>query len=809
MGTPTVRSRKRSSMRVAVLNDIGQPVYHVGDEAMAHAAVAQLRERGVEDVLLLTRDEGHTRARFGEGVATARALEFPWAPEDRERYLREIKAVVAGDAGALPADDQVHALIEALRTVDALLVAGGGNLNSAYGWLLYERAAVVHVASALGKPVVVSGQTLGPELSEADAATLRELLDAAALVGLRESRSMDLARRLSPGHPALHGGYDDATFLADGAASPVGDAVVPTEGTGHPAGDGAGRAEGASRPEAEVRERPRIVATFAPGNGPFEQEEAAPVYAALLDALVHRTGGTVTFLPHMAEPGRHDGDEAFHARVAALMVAGAELREIDTALRTAELTAAADYVVTSRYHPAVFGLTGGATVLPVAVDTYSETRIQGALDNWGLAEQAVPLAALLMPGDAAWDTRAAVQQWATDAVERREAVRSALAEAGPRVRAGFAQWWDAVVAALGGHRPAGLPEAVHADPRGVAPAFPAALRRRYTAPPVPPERPTVAVVMRTKDRPVLLRRALDDVLAQTFADWRLVVVNDGGAPGPVDELLVRREDAFAGRVTVLHHRRSVGMEAATNRGLRAAESEFVAVHDDDDQWHPTFLQRTVAHLEDPRTTDDGVMVRTEIVYEQVEGDVVREQGRELFWADLHEITLTDLLKINRGVPISFLYRRAVHQVLGDYDESLPVVGDWEFHLRFLQTFTVGFLDGRPLAFWNQRPGQEGPLGNSVTDLTDAHRRYDLLVRERHLKQWTAENGIGLPLYLTKALEREAQDLHHRLDRSEDLARELIELVRRQNERIAVLENVVADNSFFGYVKRTWRRLLGR
>ncbi|GGG47797.1 hypothetical protein GCM10011374_07760 [Kocuria dechangensis] len=779
-------------MRVAVLNDIGQPVYHVGDEAMAHAAVAQLRQRGVEDVLLLTRDEAHTRARFGEGVSTARAPEFPWAPEDRERYLREIKAVVAGDAGALPEDDQAHALIETLRTVDALLVAGGGNLNSAYGWLLHERAAVVHIASALGKPVVVSGQTLGPELSEADAATLRDLLDAAALVGLRESRSLALARRLSPGHPALHGCYDDATFLADdagGAAPAAGDA-------GRPAGDGSGGG-------------PRIVATFAPGNGPFGPEEAAPVHAALLDALVHRTGGTVTFLPHMAEPGRHDGDEAFHARVAALMVAEAELREIDDARRTAELTAAADYVVTSRYHPAVFGLAGGATVLPVAVDTYSETRIQGVLDNWGLAEQAVPLAALLTPGDAAWDTRAAVQQWATEAVERHEAVRSALAEAAPHVRAGFAQWWDAVVAALGGDRPAGLPEAVHADPRGVAPEFPAALRRRYTAPRVPAERRTVAVVMRTKDRPVLLRRALDDVLAQTFADWRLVVVNDGGAPGPVDELVARREDALAGRVTVLHHRRSVGMEAATNRGLRAAESEFVAVHDDDDQWHPTFLQRTVAHLEDPRTTDDGVMVRTEIVYERVEGDVVREEGRELFWADLHEITLTDLLKINRAVPISFLYRRAVHGVLGDYDESLPVVGDWEFHLRFLQTFTVGFLDGRPLAFWNQRPGQAGPLGNSVTDLTDAHRRYDLLVRERHLKQWTAENGIGLPLYLTKALEREAQDLHHRLDRSEELARELVDLVRLQNERIAVLENVVADNSFFGYLKRTWRRLLGR
>ncbi|WP_053005232.1 polysaccharide pyruvyl transferase family protein [Kocuria sp. SM24M-10] len=802
-------------MRVAVLNDIGQPSYHVGDEAMAHAAVAELQVRGVTDVLLLTRDEEHTRHFFGAGIATARTLEFPWQPAERRRHLQRVLAVIAGNTAALPPEDPVHALLEQLRDVDALLVAGGGNLNSTYGWLLYERAAIVRIASALGKRVVVSGQTLGPVLSDADTPVLKELLEASALVGLRESRSLALARRLCPDHPALHGGYDDATFIAEGPVGrPSGDDAEAGARSSvqidAPGPDGGPRKILAVEAEgSEKSGRPRIVATFAPGSGPFEPEEAAAAYAALLDALVRRTGATVSFLPHMAHPGQGDGDEAFHAQVAGLMTSGAELQTIDSARRTAELTASADYVVTSRYHPVVFGLTGGATVLPVAVDTYADVRMQGALDNWGFAEQAVPLAALLTPGDNAWDTHAAVQQWAAEAVERREAVHLALTETVPHVRSQYGQWWDAVVDVLGGGRPNNLPTAVSAPPRGVGAQLPAALRHRYTTPQVPSERPAVAIVMRTKDRSVLLRRALDDVLLQTFTDWRLVVVNDGGAPGPVDELIARRADAFAGRATVLHHRRSVGMEAATNRGLRALDSEFVVVHDDDDQWHPTFLQRTVAHLEDPRTTDDGVMVRTVIVYEEVEGDSVIERGREILEPDLRSITLVDLMKANRGVPISFLYRRAVHGVLGDYDESLPVVGDWEFHLRFVQTFTIGFLDGRPLAIWNQRPGQTGPLRNSVFDPSHAHHTYDLQVRERHFQQWVDENGIGLPLYLTKAVEREAVSLHHRMDRSEELARELLDLVRHQNERIAVLENVVADNSFFGYLKRKWRRLVRR
>lgn len=41
--------------------------------------------------------------------------------------------------------------------------------------------------------------------------------------------------------------------------------------------------------------------------------------------------------------------------------------------------------------------------------------------------------------------------------------------------------------------------------------------------------PRVSVIMRTKDRDVLLRRALSDVARQTFTDWGLVIVNDGGA----------------------------------------------------------------------------------------------------------------------------------------------------------------------------------------------------------------------------------------------------------------------------------------
>ncbi|WOH17837.1 glycosyltransferase family 2 protein [Paenarthrobacter sp. GOM3] len=268
----------------------------------------------------------------------------------------------------------------------------------------------------------------------------------------------------------------------------------------------------------------------------------------------------------------------------------------------------------------------------------------------------------------------------------------------------------------------------------------------------------VTIVTRTKNRPTFLARALDDIFGQTFQDFELVIVNDGGDPADVDRLTSQRSEAEQARITTLHHAESVGMEAASNAGLKAGTGEFVVIHDDDDFWSPDFLARTVAYLDDPaHAAESGVMVRTEIVIEELVEGRIEPIRREIFWADMRQITLADMLKINRAVPISFLYRRSLHDAVGYYNENLPVVGDWEFHLRVLSHSRVGFLDGEPLAFWSQRPESEGQEGNSIFSKAAEHAHYDALVRDEHLRDGVAQNGLGTMLYLTRVLA-EQEDL---------------------------------------------------
>jgi len=272
-------------------------------------------------------------------------------------------------------------------------------------------------------------------------------------------------------------------------------------------------------------------------------------------------------------------------------------------------------------------------------------------------------------------------------------------------------------------------------------------------PSLPPAR--VGIVVRTKNRPRFLRRALADVAAQRFDDWQVHVVNDGGDATAVDDVIAALPEATRDRVLVTHHDTPRGRSAAANVGVGGLDTEFVVLHDDDDQWAPDFLHDTVAWL-DVHPEDVGVMVRIDIVYEVERNGGYVEVDRARFWPQVNEITYSDLLQENRAVPIGYLYRRAIHAELGDYREDLHAVEDWEFYLRTTLKHHIGLLDGPPLAFWMQRVAARGEEGNSMFALADEHERYDKLVRDEALRAYVAEFGPGLPLYLTRYIQDEVQ-----------------------------------------------------
>jgi glycosyltransferase involved in cell wall biosynthesis len=106
--------------------------------------------------------------------------------------------------------------------------------------------------------------------------------------------------------------------------------------------------------------------------------------------------------------------------------------------------------------------------------------------------------------------------------------------------------------------------------------------------------PQVSVVLATYDRERLLPRAVDSVLAQTLADFELLVVDDGSRDGTPE--MMRERYGREPRVRYLR-KGNGGSASARNHGIDHARGEFLAFLDSDDRWLPGFLASQVAFLE--------------------------------------------------------------------------------------------------------------------------------------------------------------------------------------------------------------------
>lgn len=264
--------------------------------------------------------------------------------------------------------------------------------------------------------------------------------------------------------------------------------------------------------------------------------------------------------------------------------------------------------------------------------------------------------------------------------------------------------------------------------------------------------PTVCVVTRTKDRALLLTRAARSIGNQTYQDYIWVVVNDGGDPDPVQKVIdaapVARE-----RVKLTHNAQSMGMEAASNIGIRQTDSQYLVIHDDDDSWEPDFLAKTVAFLDGPEGERyGGVVTYSTYVSELIRDEEVVELSRTPYQDKLTGVDLDAIIDRNLYPPISFLFRRSVHDQIGGFDETLPVLGDWLFNMEFLLRANVGVLP-ELLALYHHRDRSDltrPEYRNTVVDQLAVHQKYTSLVRNSFLRRNLNQSAVSFRLALQGA-----------------------------------------------------------
>ena len=195
--------------------------------------------------------------------------------------------------------------------------------------------------------------------------------------------------------------------------------------------------------------------------------------------------------------------------------------------------------------------------------------------------------------------------------------------------------------------------------------------------------PSVGVVIPTRNRPELVRKAIAGVREQRYpGEVKVVVVFDQATP---DYLLASTDGT---QVLVLTNWRTSGLAGARNTGILALDTELVAFCDDDDQWRPGKLRRQVAAL---LAEPDSEFATCAIEVEYEGRSTPRLAGRS-------RVTVNELARSRMAMlhSSSFLVRREAltEEAIGLVAEDAPGSQneDWDLLLRAARRAPIVHLD---------------------------------------------------------------------------------------------------------------------
>lgn len=203
--------------------------------------------------------------------------------------------------------------------------------------------------------------------------------------------------------------------------------------------------------------------------------------------------------------------------------------------------------------------------------------------------------------------------------------------------------------------------------------------------------PRVSVIVPCYKQAHLLPEAVQSVVAQTYAHWELIIVNDGSPDNTsaVAQALIARYPHCAIRLV---ERPNGGLSAARNTGIKAARGQYILPLDADDKLHPEMLEKTVALLE---SSPEAAICYT---------DVRMFGTQDKVWL-CGPLTL-EHSRLENTVAHCCLFRREVFAAVGGYS-TRPGYEDWEFWLDALDRGFLAVYLPEPLFLYRQWAQSKG------------------------------------------------------------------------------------------------------
>lgn len=209
----------------------------------------------------------------------------------------------------------------------------------------------------------------------------------------------------------------------------------------------------------------------------------------------------------------------------------------------------------------------------------------------------------------------------------------------------------------------------------------------------------VSAVITTYKRPFdIIKRAAESILNQTYENIELIIVDDSPSDYDLRDEVQSMMDALGERVKYIQHEKNMGACAARNTGLKAAEGEYIAFLDDDDEWLPEKIEKQLEKFSNQEIA---------LVYCGYYVVDTCNNTKKVFQTTYRKgKVFGELIYANFIGSTSFpLIKKSVIEKLGGFDEKMKAAQDYEMWLRIAKEYKIDYVE-EPLVNYYVHEGEQ-------------------------------------------------------------------------------------------------------
>lgn len=357
----------------------------IGDEAMPHGIIYNLKNRlpEVEIVMFSPNPELTTSFHHQTAVPDASFLSY-----DRNsgisRKIRVFCATLIFIYGAFLQSKNIRlrlwpgarAVLDEINSATILFNNGGGNLNSIIPMELYKKCSLYWVASILHKPIIISGQTIGPFSYWFDRKYAKFCLNKADFISFRDkNHSRKILTEIGVTRPFMTDAADDAMTIPT-ISSENAKKILESEAPASWLESGMER--------CVVMNLKGSMSAFQAENETMDEDSVVRIMARVSDYLIENHKVKIFCLPTDYTEGVDD--RVLHRKLIQFMKYKKEVfcieQEYDDSTLKG-LISLADYAIGSRYHFCVFAASVNVPFFGLANGIYQKAKLKGLADLYG------------------------------------------------------------------------------------------------------------------------------------------------------------------------------------------------------------------------------------------------------------------------------------------------------------------------------------------------------------------------------------------------------------------------------------------